>query len=628
MAAHSLHALLAFLFAVLIQALANPAGDFNCEGACGFYQSNDYRMQNVQALCSAFDPKKTCPETNLTEPLDSALESETPKGDNENTRVLGGHEAEKPLPWMVKIDVKGMLCGGSLINSRFVLTAAHCFCWGDFQLCNRNLGDIGKEPLVIKDIPGLIPDVHLYIGATGINPDTQIMFQQSESDIEGSKKHGIHFSMDNVYIHPQLSTTEIYKHTPDMALIRLAKPTDAFKDSVRPICLSKPDAKDVPLCPDVEVDKIAKPREEGSVDGKMRGGCGLIAGWGVKYDRKGLTQRDCSTQPAKEFPGRSSTCTNSMWPVHGEDTYNCVRDKDPWPSDFFKICKHTMRESNFRHAMKESNEPGYSDWPYGNYTKITNNQPVKLLKGHLSFTCSTTDMKNIKQKYLMNNPGKKDEDFPGWCATKVADSGKIKTIGLCSDNCKDSKPNIMFANINLLTVKECQHLNDKSPDNPMKPLAWNSEYEICGGKKHKFPEHVFEFKLLKKPKEMYKRDKKNFRKLKKQYGLEEAIRNFKPTKFQLEPLGYTQKYELVSDDYPYNWYIGSVDTCQGDSGGPMWRNIEVNGKIRATQLGVTSRGSNCGMINLPGIYTRVSKVYDWIKKLVEENSDGANLCPA
>ena len=28
-------------------------------------------------------------------------------------------------------------------------------------------------------------------------------------------------------------------------------------------------------------------------------------------------------------------------------------------------------------------------------------------------------------------------------------------------------------------------------------------------------------------------------------------------------------------NYPYDWFLGGVDSCQGDSGGPLWRNIKV-----------------------------------------------------
>ena len=47
------------------------------------------------------------------------------------SRIVGGTPAFDPMPWMVVLSISGSQCGGSLINSKFVLTAAHCFCGGD-----------------------------------------------------------------------------------------------------------------------------------------------------------------------------------------------------------------------------------------------------------------------------------------------------------------------------------------------------------------------------------------------------------------------------------------------------------------------------------------------------------------
>ncbi|KAF5276222.1 hypothetical protein FQR65_LT04027 [Abscondita terminalis] len=68
----------------------------------------------------------------------------------------------------------------------------------------------------------------------------------------------------------------------------------------------------------------------------------------------------------------------------------------------------------------------------------------------------------------------------------------------------------------------------------------------------------------------------------------------------------------------------SKDTCQGDSGGPLQIRSEDNYKLYHI-VGVTSFGKGCGVINTPGVYTRVSNYVKWIedddcyvKKLQEE----------
>ncbi|XP_077290897.1 transmembrane protease serine 9-like [Arctopsyche grandis] len=60
------------------------------------------------------------------------------------------------------------------------------------------------------------------------------------------------------------------------------------------------------------------------------------------------------------------------------------------------------------------------------------------------------------------------------------------------------------------------------------------------------------------------------------------------------------------------------DTCQGDSGGPL--QIYNNG-VHCTYnvIGITSIGKKCGIIGMPGVYTRVSYYIPWIESVVWPN---------
>merc|ERR1711935_530237 len=58
---------------------------------------------------------------------------------------------------------------------------------------------------------------------------------------------------------------------------------------------------------------------------------------------------------------------------------------------------------------------------------------------------------------------------------------------------------------------------------------------------------------------------------------------------------------------------GGKDSCQGDSGGPLVV-PKSSSDDTAIIYGVVSWGAGCASPNLPGVYARVTKFIDWIKK--------------
>jgi secreted trypsin-like serine protease len=62
---------------------------------------------------------------------------------------------------------------------------------------------------------------------------------------------------------------------------------------------------------------------------------------------------------------------------------------------------------------------------------------------------------------------------------------------------------------------------------------------------------------------------------------------------------------------------GAKDSCYGDSGGPLVAPADnTQGYV---QVGIVSWGVQCGNPALPGIYSRISQFYDWVKDTVVNN---------
>ena len=92
--------------------------------------------------------------------------------------------------------------------------------------------------------------------------------------------------------------------------------------------------------------------------------------------------------------------------------------------------------------------------------------------------------------------------------------------------------------------------------------------------------------------------------------------------FLIYSLPYNVRFARFT--YLVNIKFVHIFAFQGDSGGPLvckFRDVSSN-QGRWYLMGITSWGIGCGLINKPGVYTKVQDYISWIAQQVASKNGG------
>ncbi|XP_059089980.1 uncharacterized protein LOC131885820 [Tigriopus californicus] len=511
---------------------------------------NDLHNQ-TQSYGHPPDTGKT-PQANQESPLETEPEAGEDSYKSRNTR-----------PWMVFIQInidpsRGRIavCGGSLLNHRFVLTAAHCICnqttcqVGADETSELNSGQ-QHEPGTKRNPkagihveqhppPTVEPEPGQQKGRMhplfNINERFQIQIGVSNrllSHLYPNRTYGV----SRVVIHPSYQISDLASPH-DLALLRLDRSVEFIKHVIAPICLPG-----------------------GSGFGAESGpGLASVAGWGAKEDAACLTEwGGPSPFHQCKFPfvfanNIYSHCTFAESPSF----------KDPLCQEFFR----QQEDGDLGHVhyanikIKLANDTFHSCWQA---PQATFSDAHHCRTGEYGWCGVCSDDQHCSEVNVTSS-----QVQWGFCAASCTAQSQDSPKEVFTDHLNE------VTDLRVLESGKCQELAHKD-------LKYHPENDLCAARIETLDggheEPVFRMGLTESGQLRFQRDKAIW--------------------------------------VPPRYFYGGGDACSGDSGSPLWKWVGSN-PSRAVIIGVVSRGVGCARFNRPGIYTRVRAYRSWIQANIKE----------
>ena len=270
------------------------------------------------------------------------------KWKKEHDRIVGGYSTKQNKPWLARIWINPLaaLCGGSLINKRYVLTAEHCICKSEAKLnCN-------KQGVPTSDIK------KLYSVFLGLN---KRKVDKDNSQIKDDKffEYGVEHAQAYV---PEKMYKGYEKQFHDIGLLKLERDAVIVPNELQPICL--------PLKFDSSQDTVSKHDFDAGKALEV-----YVSGWGRLFEKcvtnkmgpvKGLKCKPVFMYKGSEQKGCSRTRTPSAKNEDCKDFYK--QNKKDYPKNPGDSVRIIGGKTNQTCYAKQGTEHGWC------MTETQNNQ--------------------------------------------------------------------------------------------------------------------------------------------------------------------------------------------------------------------------------------------------------------